>query len=310
MKLHEDEQELVAHVGSLMRKVVGLSAAVLAACGSGVTPVLYHGDARDPSALSVEGVPDWSCGTPTHVLGEYPGGHREPLRNRVRFACVLGASVILELAADSHTSRVVWILPRVGARHGHFSYLDRDVEGPVVQVRRDLVEWSTVRSGACARATFHPSPPSVVFSPCDAIVSDEQRRDGPSAEELQRGEAQVRGMFGTLRSPLPPFDPEAPPIVERSQQRAVARISRVDEECSDAGGTHVTFEVETVERGRPARLLAAGGHGVFYDPSVVHPGARFCVSWWAGDVPLGRRTWPCVELPEVDGTVTAAVPLP
>ena len=65
---------------------------------------------------------------------------------------------------------------------------------------------------------------------------------------------------------------------------AVVRVSRIDGECSGAGGTHITFDVLAVGKGGPVTVVHFGGHA--YYPTPPGAGSRSARSSWRGSIPL------------------------
>jgi hypothetical protein len=92
--------------------------------------------------------------------------------------------------------------------------------------------------------------------------------------------------------------------IRSSPAAALLRVTRVDDECSSSGGTHLTLEVVSQAKGSPHKLVAAGGHAIWI---TAAPGDLYV----AGIGPpegTSRREAPerCLkDLPAVDGYATA-----
>lgn len=113
--------------------------------------------------------------------------------------------------------------------------------------------------------------------------------------------------------PLPSAAPQAKvaaadaDAIRKATAAAVLRVRRVDEECSGAGGTHLTLELVELVKGEGYKLVAAGGHA-------------FRISAKQGDLfvaavePLDRRRGRnapgiCLDgLPAVDGYAVLLLP--
>jgi hypothetical protein len=100
-------------------------------------------------------------------------------------------------------------------------------------------------------------------------------------------------------------DASAEDAIRASCTVAVVQVSRLDEECSGLGGTHVTFTVIAVGRGTPVTVLSHGGHGYFAGttgPRAV--GEYFVVGVDAFGRLIARPDnggWCITGLPDVDG---------
>jgi hypothetical protein len=85
---------------------------------------------------------------------------------------------------------------------------------------------------------------------------------------------------------------------------AIVRVSRLDEECSGLGGTHVTFTVVEIGRGSAVTAPTHGGHGYFAPANGPDQVGELFV---AGIDPYGALVdrdnlgWCLVGLPPVDG---------
>ena len=100
-------------------------------------------------------------------------------------------------------------------------------------------------------------------------------------------------------------DASAEDAIRASCTVALARVSRLDEECSGLGGTHVTFAVIEVGRGAAVTVLSHGGHGYFAGQTGPRAVGEYFV---VGVDPLGSLTprpdngaWCITGLPAVDG---------
>lgn len=87
---------------------------------------------------------------------------------------------------------------------------------------------------------------------------------------------------------------------------AVVKVTRIDEECSGAGGAHISFDVVKLGRGS-ATSVRYGGHAYYAPPEGPDNVGEFFV---AGIDPLGALTpqpdnpgWCIVGLPAIDGIV-------
>ncbi len=94
--------------------------------------------------------------------------------------------------------------------------------------------------------------------------------------------------------------------IRKAPAAAVLRVLRVDDECSNAGGTHLTLEVVVQAKGPAMKTVAAGGHALWID---AKPGDVYL----AGVGPPAdaeRRSnpgWCLNDLPAVDGYATTIV---
>ena len=94
-------------------------------------------------------------------------------------------------------------------------------------------------------------------------------------------------------------------IVAASCAIAVVRVQRIDEECSGAGGAHVTFDVIAVGKGGPLTRVSHGGHAYYAPPQGPDKVGEYFV---AGIDPYGKLVpqpdiagWCISGLPDVDG---------
>lgn len=88
---------------------------------------------------------------------------------------------------------------------------------------------------------------------------------------------------------------------------AVVRVARIDEECSGAGGAHVTFDVIAVGKGPAVTRVNHGGHAYYAPPEGPDAVGEYFV---AGIDPFGQLEpqpdipgWCITGLPSVDGRV-------
>jgi hypothetical protein len=86
---------------------------------------------------------------------------------------------------------------------------------------------------------------------------------------------------------------------------AVIKVTKIDGECSGAGGDHITFDVLEIGRGPALTQISAGGHA-YYAPSEG-PNAVGQI-FVAGIDPFGKLVprpdnpaWCITGLPAVDG---------
>jgi hypothetical protein len=94
--------------------------------------------------------------------------------------------------------------------------------------------------------------------------------------------------------------------IRKAPAAAVLRVVRVDDECSNAGGTHLTLEVVTQAKGTALKRVAAGGHALWID---AKPGDVY-VAGIGPPADAKRRSNPgwCLKgLPDVDGYATTIV---
>jgi hypothetical protein len=87
----------------------------------------------------------------------------------------------------------------------------------------------------------------------------------------------------------------------------VIQVISINEECSGAGGAHITFDVIELGRGSGVTRVRYGGHAYYAPPEGPDNVGEFFV---AGIDPLGALTpqpdnpgWCIVGLPPVDGVV-------
>jgi hypothetical protein len=86
---------------------------------------------------------------------------------------------------------------------------------------------------------------------------------------------------------------------------AVVKVTRIDEECSGAGGAHITLDVVQLGRGSGVTRVGHGGHAYYAPPEGPDKVGEFFV---AGIDPLPSLTpqpdnpgWCLVGLPAIDG---------
>jgi hypothetical protein len=110
-------------------------------------------------------------------------------------------------------------------------------------------------------------------------------------------------LFGCGRHLPEPLD-AADDAIARAPVAAIVRVARIDEECSNLGGSHITFDV--VEPTTPLRVVLLGGHG--FRATGVSVGDLFVAGIAPGNVvdDVGRG-W-CVDAHAGHGTVVAAQP--
>lgn len=94
--------------------------------------------------------------------------------------------------------------------------------------------------------------------------------------------------------------------IRRSPAAAVLRVVRVDDECSNAGGTHLTLEVVSQAKGSPMKTIAAGGHALWIE---AKPGDVYLagIAPPAGAERRSNPGWCLKDLPAVDGYATTIV---
>lgn len=92
---------------------------------------------------------------------------------------------------------------------------------------------------------------------------------------------------------------------------AVVKVTHIDEECSGAGGAHVTFDVIAVGKGPALTRVSYGGHAYYAPPDGPDKLGEYFV---AGIDPFGKLVaqpdnpgWCITGLPSVDGRVHALV---
>ena len=100
-------------------------------------------------------------------------------------------------------------------------------------------------------------------------------------------------------------DAGAEAIIAASCAVAVVRVTRIDEECSGAGGAHVTFDVVAVGKGPTLTRVNHGGHAYYAPPEGPDKVGEYFV---AGIDPFGKLVaqpdnsgWCITGLPSVDG---------
>ncbi len=100
-------------------------------------------------------------------------------------------------------------------------------------------------------------------------------------------------------------DASAQSAIATSCSVAVIKVTRIDGECSGAGGDHITFDVLEIGRGPALTKISAGGHA-YYAPSEG-PNAVGQI-FVAGIDPFGKLVprpdnpgWCIAGLPSVDG---------
>jgi hypothetical protein len=100
-------------------------------------------------------------------------------------------------------------------------------------------------------------------------------------------------------------DAGAETIIAQSCVVAVVRVLRIDEECSGAGGAHVTFDVIALGKGTGVTRVRHGGHAYYAPPEGPDKLGEYFV---AGIDPFGQLVpqpdnpgWCIVGLPPVDG---------
>jgi len=103
------------------------------------------------------------------------------------------------------------------------------------------------------------------------------------------------------------LDGGAEAVIAASCTVAVIKVVRIDEECSGAGGSHITFDVIEIGRGSGITKVSYGDHA--YYPPADGPDQVGDV-FVAGIDPLGQLVtppdnagWCLVGLPAVDGIV-------
>jgi hypothetical protein len=95
-------------------------------------------------------------------------------------------------------------------------------------------------------------------SGCAAAVAADAGADAAAAAACPRVPYDAATAF-----PLPPI--ESRDAVRAAPAIAAARVTRVDLECSDAGGTHYTLSIAATACGRTVTSAALGGHA--FEPS-------------------------------------------
>ena len=100
-------------------------------------------------------------------------------------------------------------------------------------------------------------------------------------------------------------DAGAEAIIAAACAVAVVRVTRIDEECSGAGGAHVTFDVVAVGKGPTLTRVNHGGHAYYAPPEGPDKVGEYFV---AGIDPFGKLVaqpdnsgWCITGLPSVDG---------
>jgi hypothetical protein len=96
-------------------------------------------------------------------------------------------------------------------------------------------------------------------------------------------------------------------VIAASCVAAVVQVTRIDEECSGAGGAHITFDVIAVGKGPALMRVSHGGHAYHAPPEGPDELGEYFV---AGIDPLGKLEpqpdipgWCISGLPSVDGRV-------
>lgn len=94
--------------------------------------------------------------------------------------------------------------------------------------------------------------------------------------------------------------------LRRAPTVAILRVTRVDDECSSSGGTHLTLEPVKVLKGAAPKAVAAGGHALWIDARV---GDLYLagVGPPAADARAAKPEWCLKDLPAVDGYATTLV---
>ncbi len=107
------------------------------------------------------------------------------------------------------------------------------------------------------------------------------------------------------------LDGGAEAIIAAACAVAVVKVTRIDEECSGAGGAHVTFDVIAVGKGPALTRVSYGGHAYYAPPDGPDKLGEYFV---AGIDPFGKLVaqpdspgWCITGLPSVDGRVHALV---
>lgn len=100
-------------------------------------------------------------------------------------------------------------------------------------------------------------------------------------------------------------DAAAEAVIAESCVVAVVKVARIDEECSGAGGAHVTFDVVAIGKGGGVTKVQHGGHAYYAPASGPDKVGEYFV---AGIDPYGKLVpqpdnpgWCIVGLPPVDG---------
>lgn len=94
--------------------------------------------------------------------------------------------------------------------------------------------------------------------------------------------------------------------IRRAPVAAVLRVTRVDDECSNSGGTHLTLEPVNVLKGAKPSAVAAGGHAIWIEAKV---GDVFIagIAPPSETVRATKPEWCLKDLPAVDGYATILV---
>ncbi len=94
-------------------------------------------------------------------------------------------------------------------------------------------------------------------------------------------------------------------VIAASCVVAVIQVARIDEECSGAGGAHVTFDVIAIGKGSGVTQVNHGGHAYYAPPEGPDKVGEYFV---AGIDPFGTLVpqpdnpgWCITGLPSVDG---------
>lgn len=107
------------------------------------------------------------------------------------------------------------------------------------------------------------------------------------------------------------LDGGAEAIIAAACAVAVIKVTLIDEECSGAGGAHVTFDVIAVGKGPALTRVSYGGHAYYAPPDGPDKLGEYFV---AGIDPFGKLVaqpdnpgWCITGLPSVDGQVHALI---
>jgi hypothetical protein len=143
--------------------------------------------------------------------------------------------------------------------------------------------------GACAgRSTPPAPPPPAITAPPEAHADDVTQASRTGWTSADKAAARQED------------------AIRKAPAAGIVRVVRVDDECSNAGGTHLTLEVVRLARGGPHEAVAAGGHAIWIS---AKPGDLFVAGIGppAAGARRAQKGWCVDDLPAVDGYATTII---